>query len=80
MLNILWKRKKAGEVIDIDLDEKEALYIKNNGKIKLRPVAYDQACFDSIIIENNSVFNTSTPSQVRLKDAKDYFQTQLSQC
>ncbi|QEN07328.1 DUF262 domain-containing protein [Oceanispirochaeta crateris] len=77
LINIFSERINSGEIIEIDLNEKESLYIKNNGRIKLRPVAYDQACFDSIIIENNSAFNTSTPSQVRLQEAKKYFEIQL---
>ncbi|RYY00738.1 HNH endonuclease, partial [bacterium] len=45
--------------------------------IKLRPVEYDRACYDSIIIDNNDSFITTTPSQERIKLAKSFFITEL---
>ena len=47
-------------------------FFKERGKIKLRPVANDVACFDCVIIEDKS-YSVSSPSQKRIVSAKDYF-------
>jgi hypothetical protein len=71
------KKRKASEVIDIDLETKAAIYLKSGGNIKLRPVEYDRACFDAIIVEGKKDFETATPSQVRIKKAKTHFIREL---
>lgn len=63
--------------IEIDIDEKKRTYFKNGGNIKLRPVEYDRSCFDSLIVEGNSKFEVSTPSQIRIKKAKTHFKKEL---
>ena len=65
------------EVIDIDFDSKEKIYFKNGGNIKLRPVEYDRACFESLIVEGNNMFATATPSQERIKNGLKFFATEL---
>lgn len=57
--------------------EKEKIYLKNGGNIKLRPVDYDRACFDALIIEGKENFEIATPSQKRIKDAKKFFFKEL---
>lgn len=74
ILNVLKKRDKLEE---FDFQTKENIFLKNGGNIKLRPVEYDRACFDSLIIDNQNKFETNTPSQVRIKEAKIFFITEL---
>lgn len=75
ILNVL--KKRENDLDDFDFQTKENIFLKNGGNIKLRPVEYDRACFDSLIIENHEKFETNTPSQVRMKEAKFFFITQL---
>jgi len=77
LLNILDDRKNEELLIDFDFQEKIKIYLKNNGNIKLRPVEYDKACYDSLIIDNNSIFKTSTPSQKKILEAKQFFEDEL---
>ncbi|OPC59295.1 DUF262 domain-containing protein [Elizabethkingia bruuniana] len=79
IINILNKRKEEGAILpdDIELDVKETIFLKNRGNIKLRPVEYDRACYDSVIIENNENFITNSISQKRIISAKKYFETEL---
>ena len=77
LLDILKKRSETEKEIEIDFDSKEKNYLKNGGNIKLRPVEYDRACFETLIIEGNSKFETATPSQVRIKNARNHFSTEL---
>ena len=51
--------------------------MKNGGNIKLRPVDYDRACYDALIVDNKSNFQTNTLSQKRIKKAKAYFSAEL---
>ncbi|KKR02847.1 MAG: hypothetical protein UT30_C0047G0007 [Candidatus Uhrbacteria bacterium GW2011_GWF2_39_13] len=69
--------RQLNEQIDVDISEKQQIYLKNDNNIKLRPVDYDKACFDSLIIEGNDKFETSTPSQKRIKSAKSYFKSEI---
>lgn len=62
---------------NVDLKSRESIFLKNAGNIKLRPVEYDRACYDSIIIENNDKFNSNSPSQNRIIAAKKHFQFEL---
>ncbi len=70
---VLADRMNNGEKIGIKIKEKEKIYFKNNGNIKLRPVDYDRACFDTLIISGKENFEVNTPSQNRIRDAKRFF-------
>ncbi len=77
LLNVLKKRAKEQELTDFDYEGKERIFLKNNGNIKLRPVEYDRACYDAIIIDDKANFETNTPSQQRIKKAKAHFIEEL---
>jgi uncharacterized protein with ParB-like and HNH nuclease domain len=79
LFDVLQKRSLIETEIptQLDFDSKEKIYFKNGGNIKLRPVEYDRACFESLIVEGNSGFETSTPSQDRVQSGKKYFATEL---
>lgn len=79
LLNILSNRKYDEILQDFDFEAKEKIYIKNGGNIKLRPVEYDRACFDTIIVDNKNNFETSTPSQKKILEAKEFFTKKLSE-
>ncbi len=78
ILNVLAKRKDEPLLKDFDFQIKESIFLKNNGNIKLRPVEYDRACYDSLIVDNNSNFETNTPSQERIREAKKHFYTEIN--
>ena len=59
--------------VDVDIDDIEKTYLKNRGNIKLRPVEYDRACYDSIIVDGNDIYKDTTVSQRRMLNAKKYF-------
>ena len=77
LLNVLAERIKAGESITINMESKIRLFLKDGGNKKIRPVDYDRACFDALIIDGNLNFTTSSSSQKRIKDAKIYFTKEL---
>lgn len=79
LLDVLKKRSATDLEIEtkIDFDSKEKIYLKNGGNIKLRPVEYDRACFDTLIIEGKPKFETATPSQKRIDNSKKHFTTEL---
>lgn len=77
MLNVLKSRGSDPKLIDFNFDEKISIYLKNGGNIKLRPVEYDRAFFDTLIVDNKNNFSVSTPSQERIKRAKEYFEKEL---
>src|SRR5690554_6729723 len=77
ILNVLANRKNDILLKEFDFQTKESIYLKNGGNIKLRPVEYDRACYDALIIDNQKKFETNTPSQVRIKEAKTFFVTEL---
>lgn len=61
------------EIEDIEND-----FIKRKGNIvKLRPVDYDRACFDTIIIEN-AEYSIKSNSQEKYQQCKDFFTKELS--
>ncbi len=62
---------------NIDTKEKEKIYFKNSGIIKLRPVEYDRAFYDSIIVDGDDIYNIDTNSQKRMLQAKTFFYTYL---
>ncbi len=80
LLDVLKKRSETDKEIEtkIDFDSKEKIYLKNGGNIKLRPVEYDRACFNTLIIEGKSKFETATPSQKRIESSKQHFTTELN--
>lgn len=63
ILNILNDRGSEPALSAFDYQEKINIYLKNGGNIKLRPVEYDRACYDTLIIDNKKYFSISTPSQ-----------------
>lgn len=78
MLNVLKSRENTPELNNFDFKEKISIYLKNGGNIKLRPVEYDRACFDTLIVDNKNKFSISSPSQKRIKSAKEYFEKELA--
>jgi hypothetical protein len=58
--------------------KKAKIYFKDDGNIKLRPVEYDRGCYDTLVIDNKDNCSLATPSQKRIKEAKDYFFKELS--
>ena len=79
LLNILNQRKDDEILRDFDFITKERIYIKDGGNIKLRPVEYDRACFDAIIVDNKNKFEINTPSQKKILEAKEFFTKKLSE-
>ncbi|MFC0778220.1 DUF262 domain-containing protein [Flavobacterium sp. HJSW_4] len=77
ILNILKSRNKDILLKEFDFATKENIFLKNGGNIKLRPVEYDRACYDAIIIDNKSDFQTSSPSQKRIKGGKKHFENEI---
>jgi hypothetical protein len=75
ILDVLKKRDDLD--IDFDFESKEKIYFKNGGNVKLRPVEYDRVCFETLIIDGNDKFETSTPSQERIKKGKKFFINEL---
>ena len=80
LLNVLKSRMNKEPKIQekINIIKKEKIYFKDDGNIKLRPVDYDKVCYDTLIIENKNDCILATPSQRRIKEAKDYFAKELS--
>lgn len=78
IISVLQDRINKGEQIDVSILEKETTFIKNSGVIKLRPVDYDRACYDALIVDNIENFKTSTPSQNNIKNAKYWFIRELN--
>jgi hypothetical protein len=76
LLDIL-KKRSLTESIDVDFESKEKIYFKNGGNIKLRPVEYDRACFETLIVEGKAKFEVATPSQERIKNGRKHFTTEL---
>lgn len=83
LLNVLQERQtetaEEQTLSDFSIESKVAIFLKNNGNIKLRPVDYDRACYDALIIDDQQDFPISTPSQARIKEAKLYFIHELKQ-
>jgi len=83
LLNTFHIRIDQGIVLKTSKDEKiiiedeEDNYFKDHGVIKLRPTVFDQACYDTIIIDNLDSYNCITPSQKRMLSAKRYFSQEL---
>lgn len=77
MLMVLKERQKAGDKLEFKISEKERLYFKDGGNKKLRPVSYDTACFDALIIDGQPSFETASTSQKKIRDARIYFLKEL---
>lgn len=73
LLSVLTERKNEGAVLDFIISDKERLFFKDNGNKKLRPVSYDAACYDALIIDGQLNFETASTSQKKIKEAKSYF-------
>src|SRR5659263_240437 len=81
LLNILQSRLSVEPEIakQVNFKKKEKIYFKDDGVIKLRPVDYDRGCYDTLIVDNKTECSLSTPSQKRIKEAKDYFTKELTE-
>ena len=77
LLTVLAERKKEGEKIGFKISDKERLFFKDGGNKKLRPVSYDTACFDALIIDGKASFETASSSQKKIKDARTFFVKEL---
>ncbi len=78
LINILKNRTDCDDFGGFDFEEKSKIFLKNNGNIKLRPVEYDRACYDALIIDNKLTFEMNTPSQKKLYEARSFFENALS--
>ena len=78
LLDELKHRSQSENDVDVDFDSKEKMYFKNGGNIKLRPVEYDQHCYDALIVEGKLNCELSTPSQKRIKNCKDFYISELA--
>ena len=81
LLDILDKRQKNGDSVIIDgedfsISDLSGIYLKHKRNVKLHPVTYDCAFFENYIIENIEDL-PKTPSQQRIKEAKNYFSDEL---
>jgi uncharacterized protein with ParB-like and HNH nuclease domain len=76
-VDVLKKRNLNELQLQFDFDSKEKIYFKNSGNIKLRTIEYDRPCFETLIVEGNSKFETTSLSQLRIKNARKYFTTEL---
>ena len=77
LLMVLRARKKEGSKIDFKISDKERLFFKDNGNKKIRPVSYDAACFDALIIDGNANFEAASASQKKIKEARGYYVKEL---
>lgn len=59
------------------LDELYEYFFKRRSIIKLRPVENDRACFDTVIVEDQS-YSVSSPSQKCIVEAKKFFIDELA--
>lgn len=73
MYNVLSSKSN----VDMDtLDEIAEFFFKKKGRIKLRPVDNDRACFDTIIVDNTN-YAIASASQKSIAEAKDFFVKEL---
>ncbi len=77
LINVLHNRSDYDDFGGFDFEEKSKIFLKNNGNIKLRPVEYDRACYDALIIDNKRIFEMNTPSQKKIYEARSFFETAL---
>lgn len=77
LFNTTTKRKTETALEKFSSTDKEIIFLRNGGNIKLRPIQYDRACYDALIIDNDINFETCSPSQDKIKKAKKYFEDAL---
>lgn len=77
LFTVLTERVHSGENLPFSIKEKERIFLKDGGNKKLRPVAYDAACYDALIMDGKPNFETSSASQRRIKLALAYFNKEL---
>lgn len=77
LINILKKRNFNEK--EFDIDKEETNYLRYKSSIKLRPVEYDREAWDAIIIDNDNEFKPKSTSQKRYREAKNYFEDELSE-
>lgn len=76
LFDVLRERKKSDDVA-VNIEEKEKIFLKDGGNKKLRPVTYDMACYDALIMDGKANFETGSASQKRIKNAKTFFTREL---
>lgn len=76
MIDVL-KGRNLEDFPEISLEALTFMYLKAGGNAKLRPVEYDRACFDALIVDGREQFETATPSQERMRKAKVFFAKEL---
>lgn len=77
LFTVLRERIIAGEKLDLLIEDKEKIFLKDGGNKKLRPVAYDMACYDALIMDGKPNFEASSASQKRIKNALTFFTKEL---
>lgn len=80
LCNVLSQKKdKLSDKIDnaVFIKQIEEDYLIYRGKPKLKAVEYDEIYFNGLIIENKAMSKPQTPSQTRIKEAKDFFEKEL---
>ena len=83
LFNVMSERIKNGKTFKIDdeiinIETEINFYIIDNGSAKLRPTPNDCGCYDTLIIENKNDYQSETPSQKRMKFAKEFFYNELN--
>lgn len=73
MINVL----RAKGYDEETLKDYERDFIVRKGTIKLRPVDNDKPCFDAIIVQNID-YKVNSASQKCMRDAKVYFERELT--
>ena len=79
-MSCLIKRLENVEMNDYSCAELLSHYVKNNGVYILSLQNEDNNFFATSIIDGETITEISTPSQQKLKVAKDYFITRLAEC
>ncbi|HIV49482.1 MAG TPA: DUF262 domain-containing HNH endonuclease family protein [Candidatus Helicobacter avicola] len=83
VIDVLRARAQNGERLKPDIENEDFLhyieedYLSNRGKSKLVAVEYDEDYFKNVIV-NGGQDNEQTPSQKRIKKAKEYFAKKLA--
>jgi uncharacterized protein with ParB-like and HNH nuclease domain len=77
LLTVLSEKDNANKELGTKIAEKEKLYFKVDGNKKLRPVSYDIAYYDSLIIDGHESFQPISRSQKKIKAGLQYFLLEL---
>lgn len=75
-MRALYNVLKSNHYSKDELEIIEENFIIRKGRIKIRPVDNDQACFDTVIVEDKT-FNATSSSQKNIIEAKKYFEKEL---